>query len=211
MKSKEKKRLKNWQWFNTFMMETHFHGFNMAANAKSRCELFTWLSMILLCFLLTVCQTISLVNLYKSEPTMSVTTVNHEGTFTCGNSQVCFTWDLDQEGLLEDSKSVDSLLAEFTHEQLQQLKNGNVSSSTFHPSLLRLTIAMLNDITRYEGNAMGYQKKMLEATWGYHNNKIHETKNYALHQIHQFFVNREVSMKLLMSSVVSITCQVFLI
>lgn len=214
MNPKVEKVFKQRRWLLRFMTETPFHGFDIAANATSVAELITWLSMIFLCASLTVYQTISLITLYRSEPTMTVITVKHNGTFACSNTHMCFTWDFDPDALVTNSNSVDLLLSRVTDAHLAQLQSGNVTPSLFEPPLLRLILAMLSDITGQEANVFGSKVPQHQVVWGLsasdagYVEEVDMERNSAIHHVYHFFASHKVSMGTLMQWTASVACQV---
>lgn len=192
------------------MTETQFHGFNMLVNSKSIYEIVIWLFMLLLCTFFTVYQTISLISLYRSEPTMSVITVNQRGTFTSRDTQICFTWDMETDTLITELSAIDYLLSNVTNFTISQLQTERVNPNLFEPQLFRLILAMLFDITMHEAHTFGFQRSLVgKPIWGFTKYKSDYQLNSALYRVHQFFAEKKVSLKELMSATSSIACQVF--
>ncbi len=192
-----------------FMSETQFHGFHMAMNAGSSAELITWLTTIFICASLAAYQTVTLVSLYRSEPTMTVTTVTNDRKFVCKDTSICFIWITE---LTVVPQNVTLLLSQLNEDQLDQLRSGNVSKSTINPSLVQVIIAMLSNVAAQEFNTLVFKLPQAEAVWGRDvivpNKPLSLEKNAAIHQVYDYFATRKLSLSLLMKSMASIVCQV---
>ena len=58
-----------WRWIGKYAEETPFHGISIALQGWNVYEYCSWLLMVVICVGVTVWQTVSLAQVYRSEPT----------------------------------------------------------------------------------------------------------------------------------------------
>ncbi len=138
----------NWLW--RYSEETPFHGLSIAKRAWNVWEVGSWIVVVLVCGGMTIQQTVTLANIYLSEPTGTSTKICKNNTITFPNVVLCVNQPSNHPLFIEiDPQTIQSLLSTVTTSQINQINLG-LDVYTIDPELIRIMAEIFRSITAAE-------------------------------------------------------------
>lgn len=137
------------RWVRQYAEETPFHGLSMAYRAFSLWEVVSWILMVMLCIVMTIQQTIALVEVYVGEPTSTSTTIRKNNSIAF-NLVFCVNPSTGPPLLIEtDQEIIQQLLNNLTSEDLEMLRT-EAGIPLLNPKLVTLMAEIFRSLTMAE-------------------------------------------------------------
>lgn len=140
----------HYSWLWQYAEETPFHGLSMARRALNCWEVGSWLAMVVVCVVMSIQQTITLTELYLSEPTSTSTTIYKNASISFPDAVLCVNQPFVHELLFEtDLKVIQALLESIINKEFQLLGN-NSEIPILNGELLKLIFEVFRSISLAE-------------------------------------------------------------